>query len=66
MALEPAAGEGDKPILRAVGDGGRRTERAIDVLRDYSAKSEGNEPAITSTSTGVMINTARDLVRKAS
>jgi len=42
------------------------TERAIKVLREYSTRSDAQAPAITSSSTGVMINYARDLVRKAS
>ena len=40
------------------------TERAIKVLRERSKRSDA--PAITSSSTGVMINYARELVRKAS
>jgi hypothetical protein len=43
-----------------------RTERAINVLRDRSAKSEVQRPPLTSTSFGVMLNYARELVRKAS
>ncbi len=43
-----------------------RTERAIRVLREYATATEAHSPAITKSSTGVMINYARQLVRKAS
>jgi hypothetical protein len=43
----------------------QRTERAIAVLREY-AQREPSAPTITNSSTGVMINYARQLVRKAS
>ena len=43
----------------------QRTERAINVLREYASASESQEPRITATSTGVMINRAQQLVREA-
>jgi hypothetical protein len=43
----------------------QRTEKAIKVLREY-AEAEHSAPTITKSSTGVMINYARQLVRKAS
>ena len=44
----------------------QRTERAINVLRDYTDQSGAQAPSITSTSTGVLINYARELVRESS
>ncbi len=43
----------------------QRTKRAIDVLKKFSAAAGMRAPAITPSSTGVMLNHARALVRKA-
>ena len=48
------------------GGEGQRAKRAIDVLKKFSAAAGMRAPAITSSSTGVMLNHARALVRKAS
>jgi hypothetical protein len=47
-------------------DAALRTERAINVLRERAEKSTSQAHPLTSTSAGVMINYARELVRRAS
>lgn len=43
----------------------RDTAAAISVLRERAALSDAQEPQITESSTGVMINRARESVRRA-
>jgi hypothetical protein len=46
-------------------DSAKETAAAINVLRETASASDSQVPRITESSTGVMINRARELVRKA-